>query len=127
MRLISVGFGNSVSAERIIAIVSPDSSPIRRIIQEAKEKGMLIDASCGRRTRAVIIADSDHIILSALQPETISNRLSSKEETPMTRNDERRFACCFRAGVGKERFAKWWQKEGRMCFCLFRLPQGRRE
>jgi regulator of extracellular matrix RemA (YlzA/DUF370 family) len=78
LRLISVGFGNSVSAERIIAIVSPDSSPIRRIIQEAKEKGMLIDASCGRRTRAVIIADSDHIILSALQPETISNRLSSK-------------------------------------------------
>ena len=78
MRLISVGFGKSVSAERIIAIVSPDSSPIRRIIQEAKEKGMLIDASCGRRTRAVIIADSDHIILSALQPETISNRLSSK-------------------------------------------------
>ena len=76
MRLISVGFGNTVSADRIIAIVNPDSSPIRRIIQEAKDGGMLIDASCGRRTRAVIIADSDHIILSALQPETISNRLN---------------------------------------------------
>ncbi len=78
MRLISVGFGNTVSADRIIAIVNPDSSPIRRIIQEAKDNGMLIDASCGRRTRAVIIADSDHIILSALQPETISHRVASK-------------------------------------------------
>lgn len=76
--LISVGFGNTVSAERIIAIVGPDSSPIRRIIQEAKDDGRLIDASCGRRTRAVIIADSDHIILSALQPETISHRITSK-------------------------------------------------
>jgi len=78
MRLISVGFGNTVSADRIIAIVNPDSSPIRRMIQEAKDNGMLIDASCGRRTRAVIVADSDHIILSALQPETISNRVASK-------------------------------------------------
>ncbi len=78
MKLINVGFGNAVSAHRIIAIVSPDSSPIRRIIQKAKDTGMLIDASCGRRTRAVIIADSDHVILSALQPETISNRISAK-------------------------------------------------
>ena len=81
MRLISVGFGNTVSADRIIAIVNPDSSPIRRIIQEAKDNGQLIDASCGRRTRAVIIADSDHIILSALQPETISHRISAKGGT----------------------------------------------
>lgn len=79
MKLISVGFGNTVSADRIIAIVSPDSSPIRRIMQKAKDTGMLIDASCGRRTRAVIIADSDHIVLSALQPETISNRVAAKE------------------------------------------------
>jgi regulator of extracellular matrix RemA (YlzA/DUF370 family) len=79
--LISVGFGNTVSAERIVAIVGPDSSPIRRIIQEAKEDGRLIDASCGRRTRAVIITDSDHIILSALQPETISHRITSKGGT----------------------------------------------
>ena len=78
MKLISVGFGNTVSAERIIAVVNPDSSPIRRVIQEAKDGGMLIDASCGRRTRAVVIADSGHIILSALQPETISNRLNAK-------------------------------------------------
>ncbi|MDR0405794.1 MAG: DUF370 domain-containing protein [Clostridiales bacterium] len=78
LKLISVGFGNTVSADRIIAIVTPDSSPIRRIIQEAKDGGSLIDASCGRRTRAVIIADSGHIILSALQSETISHRVASK-------------------------------------------------
>jgi len=81
LKLISIGFGNTVSAERIIAIVGPDSSPIRRIMQKAKDTGMLIDASCGRRTRAVIIADSDHIILSALQPETISNRVVAKGGT----------------------------------------------
>ncbi len=68
-----------ISASRVIAIVSPDSAPVRRIIQESKESGMLIDATCGRRTRAVIIADSDHIILSAIQPETIANRMSMKE------------------------------------------------
>lgn len=79
MNLISIGFGNMISASRVIAIISPDSAPVRRIIQESKESGMLIDATCGRRTRAVIIADSDHIILSAIQPETIANRMSMKE------------------------------------------------
>jgi len=78
MKLINIGFGNIASASRIIAIVSPDSAPIRRIIQEAKDSGMLIDATCGRRTRAVIIADSDHIILSAVQPETVAHRMVSK-------------------------------------------------
>ncbi len=75
MKLISIGFGNVVSADRIIAIVGPESAPVRRIIQESKERGMLIDASCGRKTRSVIIADSDHVILSAIQSETIANRM----------------------------------------------------
>lgn len=81
MNLISIGFGNMISASRVIAIISPDSAPVRRIIQESKDTGMLIDATCGRRTRAVIIADSDHVILSAIQPETIANRMSTKEVT----------------------------------------------
>ncbi len=76
MRLINIGFGNIISANRLVAIVSPDSAPIKRIIQESRDKGMLIDATYGRRTRAVIITDSDHIILSAIQPETVANRLS---------------------------------------------------
>lgn len=79
IKLINIGFGNIVSANRIIAIVSPESAPIKRIIQEARDRGMLIDATYGRRTRAVIITDSDHIILSAVQPETVSHRLSNKE------------------------------------------------
>ena len=74
MKLINIGFGNMVSASRIVAIVSPESAPIKRIIQEGKENGKLIDATYGRRTRAVIIADSGHIILSAIQPETVAGR-----------------------------------------------------
>lgn len=77
--LINIGFGNIVSANRIIAIVSPESAPIKRIIQEARDQGMLIDATYGRRTRAVVITDSGHIILSAVQPETVSQRLIGKE------------------------------------------------
>lgn len=80
MKLINIGFGNMVSANRLIAIVSPESAPIRRIIQEARDKGVLIDATYGRRTRAVIIMDSDHIILSAKQPETVANRICDDEE-----------------------------------------------
>jgi len=79
MKLINIGFGNFISANRLIAVVSPESAPIKRIIQEARERGMLIDATYGRRTRAVIISDSDHIILSAVQPETVANRIESKE------------------------------------------------
>ncbi|NNG66212.1 extracellular matrix/biofilm regulator RemA [Caldanaerobacter subterraneus] len=79
IKLINIGFGNIISANRLVAIVSPESAPIKRIIQEAKNRGMLIDATYGRRTRAVIITDSDHIILSAVQPETVANRLTSKE------------------------------------------------
>ncbi len=79
IKLVNIGFGNIVAANRIIAIISPESAPIKRIIQEAREKGILIDATYGRRTRAVIVTDSAHVILSAVQPETVANRLSSKE------------------------------------------------
>lgn len=81
IKLINIGFGNIVSANRIISIVSPESAPIKRIISDARERNMLVDATYGRRTRAVIIADSDHVILSAVQPETVAQRvISSKEE-----------------------------------------------
>lgn len=80
IKLINIGFGNIVSANRIIAIVSPESAPIKRLIQESRDKGILIDATYGRRTRAVIITDSEHIILTAVQPETIANRLNTKDE-----------------------------------------------
>ncbi|MHB8170071.1 MAG: extracellular matrix/biofilm regulator RemA [Thermincolia bacterium] len=81
IKLINIGFGNIVSANRIIAIVSPESAPIKRIIQEARDRGMLIDATYGRRTRAVVITDSDHVILSAVQPETVAHRLATKESS----------------------------------------------
>ena len=80
MKLINIGFGNMVSAGRLIAIVSPESAPINRMVQEARDRGVLVDATYGRRTRAVLITDSDHIILSALQPETVASRLGGREE-----------------------------------------------
>ena len=79
MKLINIGFGNIVSANRLVAIASPASAPIKRIIQDARDRGMLIDATYGRRTRAVIIMDSDHIILSAVQPVTVAHRLDDSE------------------------------------------------
>ena len=79
MKLVNIGFGNMVSANRMIAIVSPESAPIKRIVQEAKERGTLIDATHGRRTRAVIITDSDHIILTYLQSETVASRITDDE------------------------------------------------
>jgi len=88
MKLINVGFGNIVSSERIIAIVSPESAPIKRMIAEAREKGTLIDATYGRRTRSVIITDSEHIILSALQTETVAGRLNSKDDDAIVEVDE---------------------------------------
>ncbi|MDX5476246.1 MAG: DUF370 domain-containing protein [Bacillaceae bacterium] len=84
IKLINIGFGNIVSANRIISIVSPESAPIKRIIQDARDQGMLIDATYGRRTRAVVIMDSDHVILSAVQPETVAQRLVNKDDM----NDE---------------------------------------
>lgn len=80
MKLINIGFGNMVSASRLVAIVSPESAPIKRIIQDSRDRGTLIDATYGRRTRAVIITDSDHVILSAVQPETVANRLGGRDE-----------------------------------------------
>ncbi len=80
IRLINIGFGNIVAANRIIAIVSPESAPIKRIIQEARDHGRLVDATYGRRTRAVVITDSDHVVLSAVQPETVAHRLQVKDQ-----------------------------------------------
>lgn len=80
MKLINIGFGNMVAAGRLLAIVSPESAPIKRIIQDAKERGTLIDATYGRRTRAVLVMDSDHVILSSIQPETVANRMTDEQE-----------------------------------------------
>lgn len=80
--MINIGFGNIVAANRIVAIVSPESAPIKRIIQEARDRSRLIDATYGRRTRAVIISDSDHVILSAVQPETVAHRLANRDAAP---------------------------------------------
>ena len=79
MRLINIGFGNMINAERVIAIVSPESAPIKRVIREAEDKGNLINATYGRRTRAVIITDSDHVVLSSLQTETVAARLANDD------------------------------------------------
>lgn len=80
MKLINIGFGNVVSANKVVAIVSPESAPIKRVVQEAKDKGRIIDATYGRRTRAVIITDSDHIILCPVQPETMAHRCNTKDD-----------------------------------------------
>ncbi len=77
MKFINIGFGNMVAADKVVTIVSPDSAPIKRLIQDAKDAGRVIDVSCGRRTRSVIVTDSEHVILSAIQAETIANRLDS--------------------------------------------------
>ena len=79
MKFVNIGFGNIVATSRILTVVSPESAPIKRIVQEAKDTARLIDVTCGRRTRAVIVTDSEHVILSALQPETISWRLNGKQ------------------------------------------------
>lgn len=79
-KLVNIGFGNIVSSNRIVAIVSPESAPVKRIIMESRDSGRLVDATYGRRTRAVIITDSNHVILSSVQPETVAQRLAQKEE-----------------------------------------------
>ena len=88
MKLINVGFGNIVSSDRIIAIVSPESAPIKRMVQDSRETGNLIDATYGRRTRSVIITDSGHIILSAIQTETVASRLAGKDGDVFTEDEE---------------------------------------
>ena len=87
MKLINIGFGNMISAGRLVAIVSPDSAPIKRTVQEARDRGTLIDATYGRRTRSVLIMDNDHLVLSALQPDTVASRLESRE-APEAEEDE---------------------------------------
>lgn len=80
MKFINIGFGNMVASDRVVALVSPDSAPIKRLIQDSKDAGRVIDVTCGRRTRAVIITDSEHVVLSAIQSETIANRLDGRSE-----------------------------------------------
>ena len=88
MKLINIGFGSMVSAERLVAIVSPDSAPIKRMVQEARERGTLIDATFGRKTKAVLIMDSDHVILSGLQPSSVAGRLSGKDVVSVLDEEE---------------------------------------
>ena len=110
MKLINIGFGNMVSAGRLIAIVSPESAPIKRMVQEARDRGVLIDATYGRRTRAVLIMDNDHLVLSALQTETVANRLAGEreggdgeEELEWTRKKRGDSSSCSPARLGLER------------------------
>ena len=88
MKLINIGFGNMISAQRLVAIVSPDSAPVKRMIQEGRERGILIDATYGRRTRAVLVMDNDHLVLSALQPETVAARLNGEERDEEEEEEE---------------------------------------
>lgn len=88
MKLVNIGFGNMVSADRMVAIISPESAPIKRIIQEARDNGNLIDATHGRRTRAVIVTDSDHIILTYLQTETLANRIAEEDDVEETEDED---------------------------------------
>lgn len=81
MKFINIGFGNMVASHRVVTLVSPDSAPIKRLIQDARDTGRVIDVSCGRRTRSVIITDSEHVILSAIQPETIATRLNGQNDS----------------------------------------------
>lgn len=88
MKFINVGFGNMVAVDRVVALASPDSAPVKRLVQDAKDDGRAIDVTCGRRTRSVIITDSEHVILSAIQAETIANRLDSSDDSYDEEEDE---------------------------------------
>lgn len=88
MKLVNIGFGNMISAQRLLVVVSPDSAPIKRLTQEVRERGLLIDASFGRRTRSVLVMDSGHVVLSSLPPEVVSNRLNGKELPSENAEDE---------------------------------------
>ena len=88
MKFINIGFGNMVAADRVVALASPESAPIKRLIQSAKDDGRAIDVTCGRRARAVIITDSEHVILSALQAETIANRLTTDQDYDDSEEEE---------------------------------------
>ena len=88
MKLINIGFGSMISATRVLAVVSPDSAPIKRVVQEARERGMLIDASYGRKTKSVILMDTDHVILSAITPEAVSTRWTDTQNTHYEEEEE---------------------------------------
>lgn len=88
MRLINIGFGNMIAAERIVAVVSPDSAPVKRLVQEARDARRVVDATQGRRTRAVVITDSDHVVLSAIQPETVASRAGARDAAAQTEEKE---------------------------------------
>ena len=88
MKLINIGFGSMISASRVLAVVAPDSAPIKRVVQEARERGMLIDASYGRKTTSVILMDTDHVILSAITPEAVSTRWTDKQNTHYEEEEE---------------------------------------
>ncbi len=88
MKLVNIGFGSMVSASRVLAIVAPDSAPIKRVVQEARDRGMLIDASYGRKTKAVILMDTDHVVLSALTPEALTSRWTDKENIDYQEEEE---------------------------------------
>ena len=88
MQLINIGFGNMVAAQRLVAVVSPDSAPVKRMIQEGRDRGILIDATYGRRTRAVLVMDNDHLVVSALQPETVASRLNGEEKGEKEEEEE---------------------------------------
>ena len=88
MRLVNVGYGNTVNADRLLAIVSPDSAPIRRLVQDARDETRVIDATCGRKTRAVLIIDSGHVVLSQLQPETMAARIEDRSNKGLIDHEE---------------------------------------
>ena len=88
MKLINIGFGNLVSAGRVVAVVSPDSAPVKRLVKEARERGMLIDASYGRRTKAVLLMDTDHVILSSVAPQTLASRMDAEYSDENTTEEE---------------------------------------
>ncbi len=86
--LVNIGFGNIINSRKIVAIISPDAAPVKRMVQTAKDNGTAVDATCGRKTRAVIVTESNHLVLSALLPETIANRINSKEEMDQKGDDD---------------------------------------
>lgn len=88
MKLVSIGFGSAVAATRILAVVSPESAPIKRVVQEARDRGMLIDASYGRRTKAVLLMDTDHVILSSVAPQTLASRMDAEYSDENTTEEE---------------------------------------
>ena len=128
IKFINIGFGNLVSANRMVAIVSPESAPIKRIIQDARDSGKLIDATYGRRTRAVIITDSEHVILCAVQPETVAHRLDAKDAAAMEDEEEGWAGCIPYPARRAWARVRWWIWRARWilpCSSPFPAPRAR--